>query len=126
MKLRQLGEAEESAQEKIIAQLVKKRFLDEARYARAFALDKFNLHDWGKVKIEFALREKNIPDKLIDAALQEINSRTYEQTLKKLFKKKSAELGKEDAFQKKGKLASYLIGKGYEADIVWTLIEQKG
>src|SRR5687768_8700122 len=125
MKLRQLGETDESEQENIVALLEKNRFIDEARFARAFALDKFNLNEWGRVKIEYALKEKGIPPTLIDNALEEINQRTYAQTLKKLLKKKSAEIGKADAFNKKGKLASYLIGKGFEADLVWTLVEEK-
>lgn len=123
-KLRQLGETDEATQQRIIAQLEKNRFIDETRYARAFALDKFNLHEWGKVKIALALREKGIAEKQVDAALAEINPRQYEQTLKKLLQKKRAELrGEKDAFQKKGKLANYLIGKGYEADKVWETVE---
>lgn len=125
IKLRQLGETDEAAQNKIIAQLEKNRFIDEARFARAFALDKFNLHEWGRMKIGYALKEKGIPEKLIDAALKEINSRTYEQTLKNLLRKKANELRGEEPFQKKGKLANYLAGKGYEADLVWQLIEEK-
>jgi len=124
-KLWQLGETDEVVQQAVIVQLEKNKFIDEARYARAFALDKFNLHDWGKVKIELGLKEKGIAEKQIDDALREINQRTYEQTLKKLAQKKLSELRPEkDAFQKKGKLANFLIGKGYEADLVWPLLEK--
>ena len=125
-KLRLLGETDEAVQQRIIAQLEKNKFIDEARYARAFALDKFNLHDWGKVKIELGLKQNGISEKQIDVALAEINLRDYEQTLKKLLQKKFTELRNEkDAFQKKGKLANYLIGKGYEADLVWSNLERK-
>lgn len=124
-KLRELGETDEATQQRILAQLEKNRFIDEARYARAFALDKFNLHAWGKVKIALALREKGITEKQVDAALAEINPRDYERALKKLLQKKRAELrGEKDAFQKKGKLAHYLISKGYEADTVWEAVEE--
>lgn len=123
-KLRLLGETDAAVQQRLIAQLEKNRFIDEGRYARAFALDKFNLHGWGKVKIALGLKQHGISEKQIDAALAEINQHAYEQALKKLFLKKAIELrGEKDAFQKKGKMANYLIGKGYEADLVWEMME---
>ncbi|MDZ4846171.1 MAG: regulatory protein RecX [Chitinophagales bacterium] len=125
-KVRLLGETDEAVQQQIIAQLEGNKFIDETRYARAFALDKFNLHGWGKVKIGLALRAKGIEEKPIDDALAEINQSAYEQTLKKLLQKKLTALRDEkDAFQKKGKLANYLISKGYETDQVWSLLEKK-
>lgn len=126
LKLRQLGEADEAAQQRIVAQLERNNFLDEKRFARAFALDKFNLHGWGKVKIARALKEKGIAEHLTAYALDEINPRAYEQMLKKLLQKKERELrGEKDIFKKKGKLAGFLTGKGYEADMVWGLVEEE-
>jgi regulatory protein len=123
MKLQQLGITDEAEKEEIIRQLEKKRFVDETRYAKAFARDKFNLHQWGKIKIASALQGKNIPQHLIDAALDEIDSAEYEQTLKSLLKKKETELSDiEDDFIKKNRLAAYLAGKGFEADLIWKMI----
>ena len=127
IKLQQLGIRDDSEKEKIIRQLELKRFVDEARYAKAFARDKFNLHQWGKIKIGLALQGKNIPVNLIDKALSEIDSKEYSRILKMLFEKKGVELKDiEDSFIKKNRLAGYLEGKGFEAELIWTLIEKRG
>src|SRR5262245_2554254 len=102
IKLQQLGIRRESEKEKIIRQLEKGGFVNEASYSKAFAKDKFNLHQWGKIKIEVALQGKNIPQNLIDESLGAIGSTEYEQTLKSLLKKKEVELKDiEDLFIRK-------------------------
>lgn len=125
IKLEQLGIKDDSEKEKIIRQLEKKGFVDERRYAKAFARDKFRLHQWGKIKIGMALQGKNIPQHLIDEALAEIDSAEYAQTLKSLLKKKEAALEDiGDAFIKKNRLAGYLESKGFEPDLIWAVLEQ--
>jgi len=122
-KLRQLG-VEDDSHDKIIAQLQKKGFINEARYAKAFAHDQFNLHHWGKVKISLSLHGKNVPEKFIDDALAEIDTRQYESVLKSLMKKKERELNDTpDEFIKNNRLANYLTSKGFEPELIWQLIE---
>jgi len=123
MKLQQLGVTDESEKEKIMEKLEKKRFVDEARYARAFAKDKFNLHQWGKIKIRHALHQKSISQNLIDNALGEIDYSEYTQVLNSLLKKKADELKHlTDPFIQKNKIANFLEGKGYEPELIWNLI----
>ena len=47
--------------DKVINELKKDKYIDDQRYAIFFAKDKFNFGKWGKIKIEFALKQKNIP-----------------------------------------------------------------
>ncbi len=49
--------------ENIIAHLIKEKYIDEVRYTRGFIKDKIRFNRWGKTKIEYALRQKRVPDK---------------------------------------------------------------
>ncbi len=125
IKLKQIG-ADDSEIESLISRLEENGFINESRYAKAFARDKFNLHRWGKIKIGIALQGKNVPQKLIDESLAEIEDAEYRNELKVLLKKKGKELSDlENDFVRKNRLASYLIGKGFEPDIVWDLINER-
>ena len=44
----------------IVERLVQERFIDEGRYAIAFAKDKFRFSGWGRIKIRYALQQKRI------------------------------------------------------------------
>ena len=124
IKLQQLGIINHSEKEKIIRQLEENGFVDEMRYARAFARDKFNLNGWGKIKIAAALQQKNIPQKNIEAGLGAIDASEYLNELKTLAKKKSDELrGIGDAYIRKNKIAAYLAGRGFEKDLIWDVVE---
>ena len=46
--------------DKVINELKKDKYIDDQRYAIFFAKDKFNFGKWGKIKIEFALKQKCI------------------------------------------------------------------
>ena len=56
-KLRRWGILSADA-EKIIDSLVDRRFIDNARFARAFARDKIRFSKWGRIKVSQKLREK--------------------------------------------------------------------
>ncbi len=43
-----------------IASLTASRFIDDTRYARAFAADKVRFSHWGRRKISFALDRKSV------------------------------------------------------------------
>jgi len=123
IKLQQLGVKDDAEKEKIIRHLEKKGFVNEARYAKAFAREKFSLYRWGKIKIGIALQEKSIPQHLIDKSLDEIDAAEYSAALKSLLRKKEKELKEvEDPFVKKNRLAGYLEGKGFEPDLIWAAL----
>lgn len=125
IKLIQLGVAESSI-DSIIRQLDKKGFVNEARYAKAFARDKFNLHQWGRIKIEHALQQKNIPQRLIDEGLAEIEDAEYRNVLQAVFGKKQKELSElKDDLIRNDRIATYLIGKGFEPELVWEVVNKR-
>ena len=108
------GDAE--AADRIVASLVKDRFVDDRRYASAFAREKAALQGWGPVKIRFQLRGKGIPEEVISEALQEIDPEKAASRLDKLAADKYRLL-KGDP-QCRLKLLKALLSRGYGYDEV--------
>ncbi len=109
--------------QKIIDNLIDEKFIDETRYAEAFALDKFKFNKWGKIKIKFQLRQKNIQENLIDNALVLIEEKDYEKTANTLITSKLKTVKSDDYFIKKNKVLSSLANKGYETDLIYRLTD---
>ena len=68
--------------ENIIVQLIAGNFLNEERFALAYATGKFRQKGWGKIKIKQGLKFKRVSDPLIKKALKSINEDDYWQMLK--------------------------------------------
>ena len=105
--------------ELLMSQLIEENYLNEERFAMAFAGGKFRINQWGKTKIKFELKQRQVGDYSIKKALADISDDDYEKTLQKLAAEKLATLKSEkNIFTKKGKLQNYLVGKGYEFNVV--------
>ena len=100
------------AAQKMVEELVADRFVDDARYAAAFAREKASLSGWGRVKISYTLRGKGISREDIDAALLEVDEGSAGERLEKLLRGKWAVL-QEDPYGK-FKLIKYALTRGYE------------
>ena len=98
----------------VVESLVKERFVDDLRYAGAFAREKARLTGWGPVKIRFALRAKGIEQALIEEALDTVDIQAATGKLSKLLDAKAASL--EGDPQKKFKLIKFALSRGYEYD----------
>jgi regulatory protein len=106
--------------EKALTRLITDGFLNEERFAKAFAGGKFRMKKWGKRKISRALENHGVSVRCIQSGLKEIDDPDYSKTLKALLIKKIASLP-EPKMQKAG---MYAIGKGFEPDLVWVLIKE--
>ncbi|PTS91440.1 RecX family transcriptional regulator, partial [Pedobacter sp. HMWF019] len=100
--------------EELISELIVTNFLNEERFAKVYVSGKFNIKKWGKIKIKQSLKLKQVPDKMITKALNTIDSGDYLQTLLELAEKKAKLITENDAYKKKYKLITYLMGKGFE------------
>ncbi|MCC7318165.1 MAG: RecX family transcriptional regulator [Bacteroidales bacterium] len=109
--------------ERIIVALQEENYLDEDRYVRAFALGKLRHNKWGKIKIMYALKQKRIPEMVIEIGLQELDSDEYLQTLQHLLQTKKVKAA--DSYTQKAKLAQFAIQKGFESALVWQILKQK-
>lgn len=102
--------------EEVLSALVKEGFVDESRYAGAFARDKASLAGWGPVKIRRALCAKGIGREAIDAALDSANNPKAEEKLLKLLEARRRSL--EGDPQARLKLIRYALSRGYEYDSI--------
>jgi len=110
--------------EEIIGLLISENFLNEERYALAFAGGKFRMKGWGKVKIRYEMKMQGISDYCIRKALQSIDEEAYAAMLEKYFQQKARMLQSEkNHFIKKTKIRNYLLQKGYESDLVNDIIQ---
>jgi regulatory protein len=105
--------------EELISKLITENFINEERFAKSYAGGKFRIKEWGRVKIKDALKAKGISDYCIRKGLQEIDPKDYMVTLLSLIEKRSEKEKEKNEYKRKHKIAAYLTGKGYEAEIVW-------
>lgn len=110
--------------DQVIAKLIEENFINEERFARTYAGSKFRLKHWGRVKIEYALKQKGLSPYCIKAGLEEITDEDYEATLRQLLKKKIPQIKAENDFIRKKKLANYALSKGYENTWIWQIIKE--
>ena len=118
IKLKNLG-ASELDTETLIKELIKENFIDESRYASAFASDKFRFNKWGKVKIRQQLRQKQLDEDEIDRALEKLPLEEYREMIKSLVEQKLNGLPNDlDPSQKKQKVIRFLLQKGFEYEFI--------
>ncbi|MEI8053674.1 MAG: regulatory protein RecX [Bacteroidota bacterium] len=111
--------------ETLISQLIEENFLNEERYAIAFAGGRFRIKDWGKVKIKYEMKKNQISDYCIKKALLTIKPEEYRQKLQKLFEAKLKTVRAEkNIYNKKRKLQNYLLQKGYESSLISELLQE--
>jgi len=103
--------------EEIIAKLCKEGYIDESRYARAFARDKSSLQGWGSAKIRLALQRKGIDGQCMAEALASIDEEASDAKLQTLLTAKLKSLsGETDNRKKMAKLYRFALGRGYGYD----------
>ena len=108
------GDKEKARQ--IVDSLVEDKYVDDLRYASAYAREKSSISGWGEVKIRYMLSAKGIARDLIDRALEEVDSQRAESRLEKLLENKYRTL--KDDPQWKLKLLRFALGRGYSYDEV--------
>ncbi len=105
----------------IISTLIEENYLNEERFALAFAGGKFRVKQWGRIKIKFALKQKQVNNHSINKALIQINEKEYLTQLNKLAEEKYVSLKIEEPFFRKQKTIEFLLQKGFERELVMAL-----
>lgn len=108
----------------IIATLIEENYLNEERFAKAFAGGRFRIKQWGRVKIKYELKQKQVSDYSIKKALKQIEEEEYLKVLGKLAAEKYTSLKNEQHLIRKKKTMDYLIGKGFEMELVRGAMEK--
>ena len=111
-------EVPETTQARVMARLVKERYVDDERYARAFVKDKIRYKKWGRRKVQQALWMKHIDNDIQQTVLDEISDEEYLKVLKPLLKQKSKSIKAENDYERNRKLVRFALGRGFTFDII--------
>ena len=107
--------------EDIVHKLMEEKYVDDRRYAAAFARDKSAIAGWGQTKIRYMLAAKGIDRDVISSAMEEIDDKRADARLVKLMENKARSL--KDDPQRRIKLLRYGMGRGYGYEEVLSLID---
>ena len=110
--------------DQLISQAISDGFLNEERFAKAFAGGKFRIKKWGKIKIQNELEFMGVSKRNLATALKEIDRSDYIKTLKDLIQKKAAQTTEQNQYKRKNLIARFVISKGYESELVWDTLRE--
>ncbi len=102
----------------IIEQLLKDKYIDENRYCQAFIRDQFRFSGWGRIKINYTLRQKLIDPLTISQSMAVIDEEEYIESLRKILRGKSRGLKAIPTHVQSEKLMRFAISRGFEIDII--------
>ena len=111
-------ELDETVQNRIIDRLIKERYVDDERYARAFVKDKIRYNKWGRRKVQQALWKKRIDADIQQRVLDEIDEKEYLDVLRPLLKQKRKSIKAESDYELNQKLLRFALGRGFGFDII--------
>jgi len=109
-----------AAQEIIVLHLLKENYLNEERFAKSYARGKFLIKQFGRIRIENGLKQKQISSYLIKRGLEEIDSNKYNETLNLLIEKKVNTVKEKNPYKKKKKIVDFLLRRGFEYSLIDT------
>ena len=116
-------ELEEGSQARIMQRLVKERYIDDERFARAFVKDKIRYNKWGRRKVEQALWQKHIAEDIRQQVLDEVDDEEYLSVLRPLLKQKRKSTKAQSDFEMNQKLMRFALGRGFTFDIIKQCID---
>ena len=102
----------------IIEHLLQHNFINEQRFAKIFVSSKFKIKNWGRHRLTFELKKKEISKVNINQALTEIENTEYIEVFNHLAEKKANSIKETNVYKKRKKLIDYLLYRGWEFDLV--------
>ncbi|HIR33462.1 MAG TPA: RecX family transcriptional regulator [Candidatus Coprenecus merdigallinarum] len=111
--LRRKGVGEKDA-EAVLERLRADRYVDDARYARAFARDKALLAGWGPRKIAYALSLKGIPEDVVQAALAEVGEDERFRRMEEVIRGKWRSVKAVTPQERRAKVLRFALSRGYD------------
>ena len=111
--------------EKVIKKLVETRFVDDARFAVAYCRDKYRFNRWGRMKIVYGLRAKQISSHDIQEALKIIDDKEYEDILVSVVKTKASTIKDVDTYEGRTRLFRAVASRGYESALIAKIIKNQ-
>lgn len=110
--------------DELLTDLITEGFLNEERFAKAFAGGKFRIKRWGRNKIVHALESKGLTKNCIRIGLLEIDESDYRSTLEELLRSKILDLRESNLFVARDRASKFAIQKGFEPELVWEKLKE--
>ncbi len=117
------SDIETESVERIIEQLKNEKYIDELRFARSFINDKIRFNKWGRIKIDFALKQKRIPQSIISEAFQDFSNKQLNDSLEDVLRVKWKTIKGKTEQDKRNKLIRFALGRGFEMKNILASIE---
>ncbi len=108
---------------KVISYLIEEKFIDNQRYAISYVNDKFRFNKWGKIKLAYTLRQKQVEETFIREALSNLQEDVYLKVLANLLSAKAKSVKDINPYARRGKLLAFAQSRGFEADAALRIIE---
>ena len=111
------------AEQRIVEYLIKERYIDEERFCRSFVNDKFKFNHWGRIKICYELKIRNIKPDVYSDAIDAIDEEEYIYVLSGLLESKNRTIkgrSSQDVFQK---LCRFASSRGFESELIIKILK---
>ena len=108
----------------ILKRLYDEHFIDDERYARAFVRGKFHINRWGRIKIINELKVRQMDERIIQNALNEIGPEEYRETLEELMHKKYSQFQGTNNLAIREKIINFVTGKGFEFSLAESVLNE--
>ncbi|HEX9600766.1 MAG TPA: regulatory protein RecX [Mariniflexile sp.] len=103
----------------IVVHLLQHNFLNEERFAKTFVSGKFKIKAWGRRRLTFELKKKDVSKVNINQALADISDEEYIGVFNDLAEKKANSIKESNLFKKKKKFIDYFLYRGWESYLVY-------
>lgn len=118
-KMRQWG-IDDDVQARVMAYLIKGKYVDDERFCRLFVRDKIRFNGWGRRKVEQALYQKRIDKVVSGPILDAIDDSEYINVLRPLIRSKRKSIKAASEYERNQKLMKFALSRGFE----WNIIRQ--
>jgi regulatory protein len=108
--------------DEVIGALIEENYLNEERFAVAFVGGKWRVKRWGRVKIKYELKLKQISAYCVKKAMTQVDEDEYLEVLQKLAEEKYESLKSNQHIIRRKKTMDYLVAKGFESDLVRAIV----
>jgi len=116
-------EVPEETQARVMAKLIKERYVDDERYTQAFVKDKIRYNKWGRRKVEQGLWQKRIDEDIRKRVLDDVDDDEYLSVLRPLLKQKRKTIKAKNDYELNQKLIRFALGRGFTFDIIRQCID---
>lgn len=108
----------EEAQARVMETLFAGRYIDDQRFTEAFVHDKVAFNGWGRRKIEQALWQKRVDERVARAVLDGVDDEEYLRALRPLLRQKYRSVKVGSDYERSMKLIQYALSRGFTIDLV--------